>query len=144
MTRYPLLIVIFAFLAALAGVFAGRYLFLPQPPIENRFHALMHRELDLNSGQKARIETLEKRFAAERARYEQEMREDNRRLAIAIRAEQGYGPKVGDAVDRSHHAMGMLQKATLQHLFAMRTVLRPDQARRFDQAMVDALTVPQK
>lgn len=46
------------------------------------------------------------------------------------------------AVDRSHQAMGLLQKQTLQHLFAMRAVLRPDQAARFDAAMVEALTAP--
>jgi HAMP domain-containing protein len=144
MARYPFLIILLAFLATLAGVFAGRLLFLPQPPIENRFHALIHRELDLDKNQKAKIEALEKRFAVQQQRYEQEMRDDNRRLAIAVQTEKGYGPKVGDAVDRSHHAMGMLQKETLQHLFAMRSVLKPDQARRFDQAMVDALTAPQQ
>jgi len=142
--RYPVLIILLAFLAALAGVFAGRLLFLPQPPIENRFHALIHRELDLDKSQMARIEVLEKRFAVQQQRYEQEMRDDNRRLAVAVQAEKGFGPKVADAVDRSHHAMGMLQKETLQHLFAMRAVLNPDQARRFDQAMVDALTAPQQ
>ncbi|KKC24775.1 Spy/CpxP family protein refolding chaperone [Sphingomonas sp. SRS2] len=144
MARYPVLLIILAFVAALAGVLAGRMLFLPQPPIENRFHAMIHRELDLDAGQKARIEALEERFAAERQGYEQEMRDDNRRLAAAVQAEKGYGPKVGDAVDRSHQAMGMLQKATLRHLFAMRAVLHPEQARRFDQAMVDALTAPQQ
>ncbi|HEX7852259.1 MAG TPA: periplasmic heavy metal sensor [Sphingobium sp.] len=140
MTRYPLLIILFAFVAAIAGVFIGRSLFTPEPPIENRFHTLIHHELDLDAGQRARIEALEKRYAVEQALYEQEMRDDNRRLADAIQAEKGYGPKVAEAVDRSHHAMGMLQKQTLQHLFAMRAVLRPDQATRFDRAMVDALT----
>lgn len=144
MGRYPVIVILLAFLAALAGVFAGRLLFVPQPPIENRFHSLIHRELNLDKGQKARIEVLENRFAAQQRRYEQEMRDDNRRLAIAVQGEKGYGPKVADAVDRSHHAMGMLQKETLQHLFAMRAVLNAEQARRFDQAMVDALTAPQQ
>jgi Spy/CpxP family protein refolding chaperone len=143
MKRYSLLVVLFAFLAAMAGVLCGRMLFTPAQPIENRFHTLIHHELDLDADQNRRIEALEKDHAAAQARYEQEMRDDNRRLAEAIQSEKGYGPKVADAVDRSHHAMGMLQKETLQHLFAMRAVLRPDQAHRFDQAMVDALTVPQ-
>jgi hypothetical protein len=38
--------------------------------------------------------------------------------------------------------MGTLQKETLQHIFAMRAVLRPDQARQFDAAVVKALTEP--
>ena len=64
------------------------------------------------------------------------------RLAQAIAAEHGYGPKVAQAVDRSHHVMGMLQKETLKHIFAMRAVLRPDQAAQFDAAVVKTLTEP--
>ena len=37
--------------------------------------------------------------------------------------------------------MGELQKETLAHIFAMRQILRPDQAAKFDQAVVKALTV---
>ncbi len=142
MRRYPILIILAAFVAAIAGVGVGRMLFTPDQPIENRFHTLIHHELKLDAAQSARIEALEKNFAAEQALYQQEMMDDNRRLAAAIQSEKGYGPGVGAAVDRSHHAMGMLQKQTLQHLFAMRAVLRPDQARLFDAAMVDALTTP--
>lgn len=144
MARYPVLVILFAFVAAIAGVFIGHRIFQPEPAIENRFHTLIHHELDLDADQSARIALLEKSYAAEQARYEQEMRADNRSLAAAIQSEKGYGPQVAEAVDRSHHAMGMLQKETLQHLFAMRAVLRPDQARRFDRAMVDALTTPQR
>ena len=68
------------------------------------------------------------------------MRSDNARLAEAITAEHGYGPGVQAAVDRSHEVMGELQKETLQHMFAMRQILRPDQARTFDRAVVKALT----
>lgn len=142
MKHYPVILILSAFLAAITGVGAGHFLFRSDQPMENRFHTLIHHELDLDARQNTRIEAMEKAFATQQARYEQEMRDDNRRLAAAIQSEKGYGPGVGEAVDRSHHAMGMLQKETLQHLFAMRSVLRPDQARRFDAAMVDALTQP--
>lgn len=142
MLRNPAVVIVLAFVSALAGCWLGRMLFLPEPPIENRFHTLVHHELALDAAQTARIEDLERRYAQVQARYNQAMRDDNRRLAAAIQAEKGYGPQVGEAVDASHHAMGMLQKETLQHLFAMRAVLRPDQAARFDKAMVDALTEP--
>ena len=33
-----------------------------------------------------------------------------------------------------------MQKATLEHVFAMRSILRPDQTARFDAAVVKALT----
>ena len=41
-------------------------------------------------------------------------------------------------------AMGELQKETLEHIFAMRSLLRPDQAAKFDGAVVKALTADQK
>jgi hypothetical protein len=40
--------------------------------------------------------------------------------------------------------MGDLQKETLEHIFAMRAVLRPDQAAKFDDAVVKALTAQKK
>ena len=71
-----------------------------------------------------------------------QMRADNARLASAIKAEHGYGPQVAAAVNSSHMAMGELQKATLAHVFAMRQLLRPDQATRFDAAVAATLTQP--
>jgi hypothetical protein len=41
-------------------------------------------------------------------------------------------------------AMGELQKVTLEHIFAMRGVLRPDQAERLDASVVKALTAKQR
>ncbi|MBU7579776.1 MAG: periplasmic heavy metal sensor [Porphyrobacter sp.] len=63
-------------------------------------------------------------------------------LAEAIAAEHEYGPRVSDAVDATHHAMGELQKATLEHVFAMRAILRPDQQARFDAVVEKSLAQP--
>ena len=49
-------------------------------------------------------------------------------------------PRVTAAVDHFHVAMGDLQKATIEHIFAMRAVMRPDQAARLDRTVVKALT----
>lgn len=138
--RQTALAVLLAFVAALAGVGVGRVLFRPAQPLETTFHTLIHRDLALDAGQEQAIARLERDYAAAQARYGAQMAQDNRDLAQAIVAEKGYGPRVAAAVDRSHQAMGMLQKETLQHLFAMRGVLRPEQQVRFDQAMVTALT----
>ncbi|MDK4806163.1 MAG: periplasmic heavy metal sensor [Novosphingobium aromaticivorans] len=139
---FLLLVVVLGFCAAFAGAWAGRRVLAPEPPMESRFHTLIHHDLALDAGQQARIAALETRYEAQRAQTDAAMRADNRQLAEAIRTEHGYGPRVAGAVDRSHQAMGLLQKQTLQHLFAMRAVLRPDQAARFDAAMVEALTAP--
>ena len=134
------LCVVAAFVAAIGGVFVGRAL-LPTPGQPgSELHEVLHHQLHLDDAQEARLTILEQRFAVQRRALELEMRADNARLAEAIEAEHGNGPRVAAAVDRSHTAMGGLQKATLAHMFAMRQLLRPDQAAQFDRAVVKALT----
>ncbi|MDE1917365.1 MAG: periplasmic heavy metal sensor [Sphingomonadales bacterium] len=133
-----------AFVAAVGGVCLGQMVIAPQRPVESQMHQLLHEQLNLDAAQSARVEVLEKVFALRKAGLEAQLRAANVDLAAAIEAEHGYGPRVATAVDKSHHAMGELQKATLEHVFAMRSVLRPDQARRFDAAIVKALTGPAK
>lgn len=140
--RRYLLVALVAFAASLAAVLVARFWLVPEPQVESEVHTLLHQRLTLDATQEKHIHELEAGFARRRAALEGEMRADNQRLADAIAAEHGYGPKVGEAVDRSHHVMGQLQKETLQHIFAMRAVLRPDQAGQFDAAVVRALTQP--
>lgn len=129
-----------AFVAAVAGVWAGRELF-PSPPRPGvELHSLLHEGLELDEAQRSKLERLESRFAVRRRALELELRADNARLADAIEAEHGNGPQVAAAVDSSHNSMGELQKETLNHMFSMRQILRPDQARTFDRAVVKALT----
>ncbi|BAK67775.1 heavy metal resistance protein [Sphingobium sp. SYK-6] len=138
--RRLILIVAMVFVAAVAGAFVGRALISRQAPVESELHALLHRGLDLDARQHARMEAIESRFAVRKHALELELRADNARLAEAIEREHGYGPAVAAAVDRSHQAMGQLQKETLEHIFAMRAVLTPEQAAKFDAAVVKALT----
>lgn len=142
MTRRASLVlaVVLAFVAAIGGAFVGRMVIAPPRPVESRMHQLLHDQLNLDAAQSARIERLEQDFALRKGGLEAQLRAANVDLATAIEAEHGYGPGVAAAVDKSHHAMGALQKATLEHVFAMRGVLRPDQAARFDGAIVKALT----
>ena len=139
-SRKTWLLAAVAFLAALAGVLIGRALTERQEREPHAIHEALHRELGLDEQQLARIEQLETEFAARRKALELELRADNARLAAAIQAEHGYGPRVTAEIDRSHRAMGELQKETLSHVFAMRAVLRPDQAQKFDRVVVEALT----
>lgn len=138
--RRNLLIALIAFAAAIAGVFAGRAL-LPQPSHTGaELHALLHEDFNLDAAQKSRLDKLELDFGVRKRALELELRADNARLAAAIEAEHGNGPKVAAAIDGSHMTMGELQKATLEHVFAMRAILRPEQTARFDAAVVKALT----
>lgn len=139
-TRWTLLVALIAFVAALAGVAAGRMLTAPGHHDGGELHALLHDELTLTPAQREAIDAMEARFATQRAALEARMRADNARLAEAISAEHAAGPRVTAAVDACHHTMGTLQKATLAHVFAMRALLRPDQTPAFDRAVAQALT----
>lgn len=134
------LIATLAFLAALAGVIVGRQFVEPASQPSTELHAVLHDQLSLDADQERRLHALEEDFAARRAALEAEMRAENTRLAEAIAAEHGNGPRVAAAVDASHMTMGALQKETLAHIFAMRALLRPDQAATFDAAVTKALT----
>lgn len=128
------------FLAAIAGVLVGRTLMRPPEQPSSELHELVHHGLNLNSAQQARLEELEQHFAVRRKALELRIRADNAALALAIEAEHGDGPQVRAAVDMTHQDLGELQKATLAHIFAMRQILKPEQAAKFDRAVVKALT----
>ncbi len=138
--RHALLVALIAFCAGVAGAWLGRS-FIPAPSSPRaELHDFLHNHLDLDAGQRARLETLESGFVIQKGTLEAQLRANNAELARAIDREHGEGPQVTAAVDRSHHVMGELQKATLAHIFAMRALLRPDQSARFDAAVTRALT----
>lgn len=138
--RRVLLIAAIAFAAAIAGVFVGRAFLPDRSHTGAELHALLHDEVALDAAQDAKLDAIERAFALRRTALESEMRAGNARLAEAIQAEHGYGPRVAAAIDASHMTMGQLQKATLEHVFAMRALLRPDQTGAFDRAVAKALT----
>lgn len=139
-SRWLLLLALVAFVSAICGVFIGRFVADQPQARETELHALLHSELKLSAQQHVKIDEIEARFAVRRKALELEMRAANARLAEAIEAEHGYGPKVTTAIDQTHLVMGEMQKETLEHLFAMREVLNPEQAKMFDSTVVKALT----
>lgn len=141
--RQTLFILLVAALAGLVGAWAGTRIAAGANGADG-FHAAVHRNLDLDADQTARIDALERDFAIRRKALELEMRQANAELAAAIKSEQAYGPAVTTAVDHFHVAMGELQKASIDHVFAMRAVLTPEQIEVFDRTIVDALTAEPK
>ena len=135
------LIPVVAFVMAVAGVFVGRaVLDGEQQPSAFELHAQMYDKLELNADQRAKLASVEEGFNIRRKSLDGQMREANQRLALAIQVEHGYGPQVTVAIDDTHRVMGDLQKETLQYLFSMRAVLNAEQAKTFDDIVVDALT----
>jgi Spy/CpxP family protein refolding chaperone len=125
--------------AGFAGVGLGKLVF-DHNPHQPTLHEVIHQELHLTSDQTRQIETPESDLRVRRQALDMEMRAANAELASAIREEHGYGARVRAAVERFHHAMGQLQTEMIQHVFAMREVLTPDQKEIFDNTVVSALT----
>jgi len=136
--RAILVTIVVAFLAGLAGMGLGRLVFAPER--SPSLHELLHDELDLSATQEQEIEALERDFATRRRALELEMRAANAELAAAMREEHAYGPRVTAAIERFHSAMGELQSETMEHVFAMREVLTPQQRAEFDAIVASALT----
>lgn len=124
--------------AALAGWF-GAVKFLEHRPHAS-LHKLLHDELALTADQEGRLEKLEGDYESLRKRREAELRLSNAELAAAIRTTHAYGPDVQASVDRFHNTMREFQKETIIHVLAMREVLTPDQAAKFDDRVTSALT----
>ncbi|MEO6715855.1 MAG: periplasmic heavy metal sensor [Novosphingobium sp.] len=137
--RY-LLVASIAAAVAVGASWAARGLMARNDHAGSELHDFVHGQLDLNSVQKAKVEQLEAQFAQRRTALETKLKAANGELAQAMASEHQYGPRVAAAVDHAHMAMGDLQKATLEHVFAMRALMRPDQAVRFDRAVGKALT----
>ncbi|MDR7114657.1 periplasmic heavy metal sensor [Caulobacter sp. BE254] len=138
-SRGAVLTVVLALLAGAAGGWlgSGRFLASRSPP---SLHEMVHHDLKLTAAQDRQIDALEQDFAVRRRAREAELRAANAQLAAAIQARHAYGPEVEAAVERFHAAMGALQLETVQHVLAMRKVLTPEQAARFDRRVSEALT----
>jgi Spy/CpxP family protein refolding chaperone len=131
-----------AVVAGAGGVLIGGKLLQPQP--RPSLHEAVHRELSLTDAQNQEIHALETSFASRRQELEADMRAANAELARAIKSSEAMSPEVEAAVRHFHSAMGTLQTETIEHVFAMRRVLAPEQRARFDELVSEALTSDQQ
>jgi Spy/CpxP family protein refolding chaperone len=123
-------------LAAWGGAtYALRHAREQQQPL----HAVLHEQLKLSADQTRKIEALEAAYGVRRQGLEARMREANLELSQALSQDHAYTPRVQQAVDHFHAAMGELQKQTILHVLAMRAVLTPAQTATFDQTVAKAL-----
>jgi Spy/CpxP family protein refolding chaperone len=82
---------------------------------------------------------IERDHAARQKALEAEMRAANADLAQAYQEHHADSPQMQAAIDRFHRAMSALQKETMAHVLAMRSVLTPVQAAQFDETVVKSL-----
>lgn len=131
--------IILAFFAAVIAVaalsafctwhwMAGRH---PAMGIDS--HGWLHKELRITAEQLKALQPIEARHTERDRVLREQMRQANRELAAAITRSKDLTPEVTAAVEKVHRHMGELQKASLEHLFEMRTVLMPEQGDRLLQ-----------
>jgi len=108
-----------------------------EPP-ENS-HPHFHEMLNLTPEQLNKLIPIEKKFAKQRAFYENEIRRANMELGDIMTKEKAYTPEVQAALAKVHAAMGQLQKVTIIHLFEMRELLDAGQVQKFDNYVADAM-----
>lgn len=118
----------------------GASKWLSQNSGSTSLHSFVHHELELSSEQLHSLENMEDKFGVRRRSLELSLRAANAMLAEAMDEEHEYGPKVSVAIETVHERMGELQKATVQHVFEMRSILTADQQKVFDQRVSEALT----
>jgi Spy/CpxP family protein refolding chaperone len=140
LARSIALTLILSVIVAALGAWGGAQFVLHRLRPEAPLHELVHEKLRLTAEQQQRIAGLEREHEARREALQAEMRAANADLARAIQAQHAYTPQAQAAVDRFHHAMGELQKETILHVLAMRQVLTPEQAARFDETVARSLT----
>ena len=136
--RQILIAILLAALAGFLGATAAQRWFAPAQ--SGGLHEFVHEQLDLTADQEEQLDRLEERYDIENTQRELAVRRANAALAAAMDSEHEYGPEVSAAIDQVHTSMGELQKATVQHVFAMRSILDEDQRREFDQQVARSLT----
>jgi hypothetical protein len=131
---FVLMLLITAFAGGLAG-WAGIEYGLRHATAQDDLDTVLHRDLDLSTGQKARIAALESGFAKDREGYQGEMRAANKDLAHALTKGEAADAEMERAVQRFHSAMAGLQMRTVRHVLSMRSVLTPSQKEIFDRTV---------
>lgn len=139
--RNLLITVVLAVLAAGGGASLCAYYVISHQTRGPSLHDMVHRDLGLTPEQSRKLDAIEDRYAVQRETLEADVRAANRELADAIREGHKDSPQVEAAIDHLHMAMGALQKATIAHVFDMRAVLTPQQAKAFDAEVIAALTL---
>ncbi|MDR1305478.1 MAG: periplasmic heavy metal sensor [Verrucomicrobiales bacterium] len=118
------LLVAVALVAAASCLLTRRYLARPAVVAEQ---PELFAQIGLSAEQEKDINAIRAQFAASQHRCQSLMRQRNRELAAVILADRADSPRVQAAVEKIHEAMGDMQKATLNSIFAAKDVLTPAQ-----------------
>jgi nickel and cobalt resistance protein CnrR len=121
---------------AAIGVIAVSHSLRPSSP---DLHHLLHEAVPLNPDEQARLKASETQYEIRRQAIEARMKVANGQLAAAIKANPGWSPQAEAATKEVEAAAAALQRATLEHVFEMRSGLDGRHRAAYDQVLVEAL-----
>lgn len=138
-SRIALFAALIALIAAGACYLTIRLLERPGERNSVDYHYWIHTQLGLTGEQENALEAVEKHFAERQRTLRARIVEGNAELADAIEADKVDSPRVRAAMAGIHGAQGELQQAVLEHVFAMRPALTPEQYERLLTSTARAL-----
>lgn len=98
-------------------------------------HERLHHVLDLSDEQIRQVAPIEAQFSTRQQALRTAMDAADHDLANAFSNENSFGPAGQAALARYYRAAQELREASIQHAFAMRTVLNSNQLQKFDFEM---------
>lgn len=90
-------------------------------------HYSIHEDLGLTEEQEKSLEPVERAYEARWKELAAQIATANIELADALQRDEQWTPAVAAAVEKITRAQGELQQATLEHVFAMKPFLTPEQ-----------------
>lgn len=96
-------------------------------------HAQIHKQLVLDKSQDKKLHALEQAYSTEKSALEARMKQANARLSKAMQTSHDMSPDIIAAKAEYVESLDALQTLTLEHIFAMRALLKNDQAQQFDK-----------
>lgn len=130
---------LFLALVIIGGFAIGEYFSKNYAKNMETSHQHFHEMLNFTPDQLDKLIPIEKKYSEQKSFYENQIRQANMELGDIMKKEKAYTPKVQEAVDKVHIAMGHLQEITLIHFFDMRVMLDDKQARILDDYVTDAM-----
>lgn len=129
-------------IAGVVAFFVARWTPRPAPSSENSeasFHDWLHANLDISAEQEAELHPIEHAYDDRRIELRNEIDLAGKRLAVAIREHGESSPELEAAREQLGAAQGELQQATLDHFFAMKQYLSPEQGEKLLQWTHDSI-----
>jgi Spy/CpxP family protein refolding chaperone len=139
--KLALLLVLVAVVAASACWTTSHFL-VKNPPPQSDYHHWLHTQLGITADQDKALDKEEERFADQRKELVAMIQQDNAELAAAMMQDKEFSPRVAAAVEKIHHGQSELEKATLEHIFAMKPILSPEQFDKLLKLTSEALNNP--